>query len=170
MAEGSSNDRSLFATADTVDRIHTEAKTFRAEQMKTNEEHNVRLIKAETFIEGAEKRFNAGARKMAQLEEVQRPSLWKVISVVAGTSLVIGGFIWKLSRYPDHEEFKMVQDSQAAYQRTMDQKIQQFQLDQAEQRGDIREIKGAVQRAEEQQKSIDAKLDQMLNTRTLRRP
>lgn len=159
-----------------VDRIHTEAKAFRSEHANVHEKLGERVLISEYRHDQIEKRLQEGAKSFTQIQDriealrdTLRPSIFKVAGAVAAAifmvACVVVPILWKLSQYPDAEKFKEANTTAATNQKGVEEKVQALQLEQANQRSDIREIKSAVTRTEESQKRIDDKLDQVINRR-----
>lgn len=137
-----------WASQHTVERYHTEYKAHFAEQTRELDALDKRLSEAEFTLKAIGERLNTGAatftRQEDRLKKVEdgRNPKW---STVAAIGMVVAGWIWVFSRYPDPQQFQ-----------TLKEKVEVMQLNGVELKRDIGEI-------QKQQNSIDAKLDKVLS-------
>jgi len=139
---------SPWATQTTVERYHTEYKAHFAEQARELDAVEKRVSETEFTLKAIGERLNTGAatftRQEDRLKKVEdgRNPKW---STVAAIGMVVAGWIWVFSRYPDPQQFQ-----------TLKEKVEQMQINSVELKRDIGEI-------QKQQNSIDAKLDKALS-------
>lgn len=124
-------------------------------------------------VKALDRRLSEGAGTFATLRnsvealdkritEETRPRIWKVVTVVAGILLVVGGavvsIVWQASRYPDRGEFDVAR-------RKTEDKLYQLEVKAIESAGDQRLMKRDIAEIAEGQKAIQFKLDQALAPR-----
>jgi hypothetical protein len=94
-----------------------------------------------------------------RLTDETRPRVWKVVTVVAGILVVVGGaaigVVWAAAKYPDGEEFHEAR-------RKTEDKLYELEKRSIESAGEQRLIKRDVAEIAESQKAIQLKLDQAL--------
>lgn len=137
-----------WAAQATVERYHTEYKAHFSEHSREIDAVEKRVSEAEFTMKTIGERLNTGAAtftrqedRLKKMEDGRNPK-W---STVAAIGMVVAGWIWVFSRYPDPQQFQ-----------TLKEKVEQMQINSIELKRDIGEI-------QKQQNSIDAKLDKALS-------
>jgi len=138
----------VYASQATVERYHTEYKANFSKHAQETDVLEKRLSEAEFILKSIGERLNTGAAtftrqedRLKKMEDSRNPK-W---STVAAIGMVVAGWIWVFSRYPDPQQFQQLKE-----------RVELMQINSIELKRDIGEI-------QKQQNSMESKLDKALS-------
>jgi len=131
-----------------------------------------RLLKVEFQQANIEARMHEGAamfeslrREDEILKERSTPkpkSFLAVMPWLISLLALTGGLLWQAARYPDRNEFERVKAQMATTESFLTEKLSVFKVEQAKITAAVDKALDSVQRVEQQQGNIGAKLDRLL--------